>query len=74
MADEAAVSEWLKSNEETHAVTPWMQLLATFPTEGAGRLPALLSRERKTGELTELQKAQIFVDHRASGPCLVCTL
>ncbi|MBL8819200.1 MAG: carboxymuconolactone decarboxylase family protein [Planctomyces sp.] len=37
----------------------WLRLIANFPNEGRGRLPALLSRERRTGLLTELQKAQI---------------
>ncbi len=40
-------------------MTNWIRLIGNFPNEGRGRLPSLVSREKQTGELTELQKAQL---------------
>ena len=40
-------------------MTAWARLIANFPNEGRGRLPSLASREKQTGDLTELQKAQL---------------
>ncbi len=59
LADQTTTAAWLKENEASIPVASWMQLIANFPNEGRGRLPSLASREKQTGELTELQKAQM---------------
>lgn len=59
LVDAAKTSEWLKESKQDVQPYNWARLLANFPNEGRGRLPALISRRRQTGDLTELQKAQI---------------
>lgn len=59
LVDEATAREWLKQAGQEVPVANWMRLIASFPNEGRGRLPSLLAREKRTGELTELQKAQL---------------
>lgn len=58
LVDEAIAQAWLKESEQDFPTANWVRLLANFPNEGRGRLPSLISREKQTGELTELQKAQ----------------
>jgi hypothetical protein len=57
--DETVAAAWLKENSQDIPVTGWVRLIANFPNEGRGRLPSVASREKQTGELTELQKAQL---------------
>jgi len=59
LVDEAVAAAWLKDNAQDIPVTSWVRLIANFPNEGRGRLPSLASREKQTGDLTELQKAQL---------------
>ncbi len=59
LVDEAVAATWLKDNSQDIPVTSWVRLIANFPNEGRGRLPSLASREKQTGDLTELQKAQL---------------
>ena len=59
LVDEAVAATWLKDNGQDIPVTSWVRLIANFPNEGRGRLPSLASREKQTGDLTELQKAQL---------------
>lgn len=59
LVDEAVAAAWLKDNHQDIPVTSWVRLIANFPNEGRGRLPSLASREKQTGDLTELQKAQL---------------
>lgn len=59
LVDEAVAKAWLKESELDISASNWVRLLANFPNEGRGRLPSLVSREKQTGELTELQKAQL---------------
>jgi alkylhydroperoxidase family enzyme len=59
LVDETVATAWLKENSQDIPVTGWVRLIANFPNEGRGRLPSLASREKQTGELTELQKAQL---------------
>jgi len=59
LVDDAAAAAWLKESGQDVPVTGWTRLIANFANEGRGRLPALVSREKQTGELTELQKAQL---------------
>lgn len=59
LVDEATAAAWLKSSGQDIPVTGWVRLIATFPNEGRGRLPALAAREKQTGDLTELQKARL---------------
>ncbi len=59
LVDESLAAAWLKESEQTIPVTNWVRLIANFPNEGRGRLASLTSRERQTGDLTELQKAQL---------------
>ncbi|MFO0977261.1 MAG: hypothetical protein U0996_12735 [Planctomycetaceae bacterium] len=59
LVDAAKTADWLKESKQEIQPDNWARLLANFPNEGRGRLPALVSRKRQTGELTELQKAQI---------------
>ena len=59
LVDEAVAATWLKDNNLNIPVTAWVRLIANFPNEGRGRLPSLASREKQTGDLTELQKAQL---------------
>jgi hypothetical protein len=59
MVDEPTAAAWLKESGQDVPVTDWIRLIAYFPNEGRGRLPSLVSREKQTGELTELQKAQL---------------
>lgn len=58
LVDEAVAKAWLKESEQDISASNWVRLLANFPNEGRGRLPSLVSREKQTGDLTELQKAQ----------------
>ena len=59
LVDEAVAAAWLRDNGQDIPVTAWARLIANFPNEGRGRLPSLASREKQTGDLTELQKAQL---------------
>ena len=59
LVDETVAAAWLKENSQDIPVTGWVRLIANFPNEGRGRLPSLASREKQTGDLTELQKAQL---------------
>ncbi len=59
LVEASLAADWLKEHNQDIPVTSWVRLLANFPNEGAGRLPALASREKQTGELTELQKWQL---------------
>lgn len=59
LVDEAVAAAWLKDNGQDIPVAAWIRLIANFPNEGRGRLPSLASREKQTGDLTELQKAQL---------------
>ncbi len=59
LADEAVAAAWLKDAAQDVPASNWVRLLANFPNEGRGRLPSLVSREKQTGDLTELQKAQV---------------
>jgi alkylhydroperoxidase family enzyme len=59
LVDEAVAAAWLKDNGQDIPVAAWARLIANFPNEGRGRLPSLASREKQTGDLTELQKAQL---------------
>ena len=59
LVDKTVATAWLKENSQDIPVTGWVRLIANFPNEGRGRLPSLASREKQTGELTELQKAQL---------------
>lgn len=59
LVEESVAAKWLEDSEQKTPVLNWVRLLANFPNEGRGRLPSLVSRERQTGELTELRKAQI---------------
>jgi len=59
LVTDAVAQTWLKESDLDVPTTNWIRLLANFPNEGRGRLPSLVSREKQTGELTELQKAQL---------------
>lgn len=59
MVDEKTAAAWLKESNQDLPVSNWVRLLAIFPNEGRGRLPALAAREKQTGDLTALQKAQV---------------
>ena len=59
LVDEAVAAAWLRDNGQDIPVAAWARLIANFPNEGRGRLPSLASREKQTGDLTELQKAQL---------------
>ena len=59
LADRDVVAEWLKESNQDLPMANWVQLLATFPHEGRGRLTSLAAREKQTGDLTALQKAQV---------------
>ncbi len=59
LVDEDVAAAWLKESELDIPVSNWVRLIASFPNEGRGRLPSLSSREKQTGVLTELQKAQM---------------
>ncbi len=59
LTDEATARAWLKEAGEDVPATNWIRLVANFRNEGRGRLPSLLSRERKTGALSELQKGRL---------------
>ncbi len=59
LVDEAVAAAWLKDSQQEIPVTSWVRLIANFPNEGRGRLPSLAAREKQTGDLTELQKAQL---------------
>ena len=58
LIDEAVAQAWLKESGQDISASNWVRLLSNFPNEGRGRLPSLVSREKQTGDLTELQKAQ----------------
>lgn len=59
LMDEAFAVAWLKDSNQDIPANAWVRLIANFPNEGRGRLPSLASREKQTGDLTELQKAQL---------------
>ncbi|MFO1001253.1 MAG: hypothetical protein U0936_12990 [Planctomycetaceae bacterium] len=59
MVDDSVAAAWLKESGQDTPVAAWVRLIANFPNEGRGRLPSLASREKKTGDLSELQKAQL---------------
>lgn len=59
MVEEKVAAAWLADSKQDLPVSGWVRLLAIFPNEGRGRLPALGSREKQTGDLTALQKAQV---------------
>jgi len=59
LVDMAVAEAWLMDSEQETAASNWVRLLANFPNEGRGRLPSLVSREKQTGDLTELQKARL---------------
>lgn len=59
MVDEGVAAEWLKEAAVDIPVSNWVRLIATFPNEGRGRLTSLSNREKQTGDLTALQKAQV---------------
>lgn len=59
MVDETAAATWLKETNQDLSISNWVKLLATFPNEGRGRLATLGAREKQTGDLTALQKAQV---------------
>jgi alkylhydroperoxidase family enzyme len=59
LADESTTAAWLTEAGFNEPVEHWQRLIAVFPNEGRGRLPSLISREMKTGDLTELQKSQL---------------
>lgn len=59
LVDESVAAAWLKESGQDIPVAAWVRLIANFPNEGRGRLPSLASREKKTGDLSELQKAQL---------------
>ncbi len=59
MVDANVAADWLKESNQDLPVSNWVRLLATFPQEGRGRLSSLGNREKETGELTLLQKAQV---------------
>ena len=59
LVDSAVAETWLKESGQDVKAENWVRLIANFPNEGRGRLPSLVSRQKQTGELTELQKAQL---------------
>ncbi len=59
LVETSVAKSWLNDAGQDVPVENWIRLLANFPNEGRGRLPSLVSREKRTGELTELQKAQL---------------
>jgi len=59
LMDKAPAAAWLQESGQAVPVTSWIRLIGNFPNEGRGRLPSLVAREKQTGELTELQKAQL---------------
>ncbi len=59
LVNEKVVTAWLKESNQDLRASHWVRLLANFPNEGRGRLPALAAREKQTGDLTALQKAQV---------------
>jgi alkylhydroperoxidase family enzyme len=59
IAEENVAAAWLKEANQDLPVANWMKLLAIFPNEGRGRLTTLANREKQTGDLTALQKAQV---------------
>ncbi len=59
LGDEAVAESMVKDLGSESAPANWVRLLAVFPNEGRGRLNSLWAREKQTGDLTELQKAQV---------------
>ena len=59
LVEKSVAETWLKEVGQDIPVSFWVRLIANFPNEAAGRIPSLASRERQTGNLTELQKAQL---------------
>jgi alkylhydroperoxidase family enzyme len=59
LVDVAVTQAWLKESGQDVTPACWTRLIANFPNEGRGRLPSLVSREKQTGDLTELLKAQL---------------
>jgi alkylhydroperoxidase family enzyme len=56
---ESDARQWIEQVKSDLAVSHWVRLIANFTNEGQSRLPSLSNREKQTGELTVLQKAQI---------------
>ncbi|MGV3605894.1 MAG: hypothetical protein ACO1RA_05760 [Planctomycetaceae bacterium] len=59
MVSEEVAASWLKESNSELPVSNWVRLIATFPNEGRNRLSSLAAREKQTGDLTALQKAQV---------------
>lgn len=59
MADDKTAAAWLKESNVDLPVSLWTRLLAFFPNDGRSRLTSLAAREKQTGDLTALQKAQV---------------
>jgi AhpD family alkylhydroperoxidase len=59
LVEEAAARELLGDKAPAGPLPHWMRLLANFPNDGGGRVPALLEMTNGSGVLTPLQKAQI---------------
>lgn len=59
LTDAATARAWLAETDPAAPLQLWTRLLANFPNDGRSRLPSLLARTRRTGELTELQKARV---------------
>lgn len=59
LAEADVAAAWVKESNQDVPVANWVRLLATFPNDGRGRLSSLGNREKQTGDLTALQKAQV---------------
>jgi alkylhydroperoxidase family enzyme len=59
LAEADVAAAWVKESNQEVPVANWVRLLATFPNDGRGRLSSLGNREKQTGDLTALQKAQV---------------
>jgi alkylhydroperoxidase family enzyme len=59
LVESDVAAAWLKESNQELPVSNWVRLLATFPNDGRGRLNSLGAREKQTGDLTALQKAQV---------------
>jgi alkylhydroperoxidase family enzyme len=59
MVTEEAVRQAWGTDVPAGPVPHWMRLMASFPNEGKGRMPALLAFSTDRGDLSLLQKAQV---------------
>ncbi|MEZ6068626.1 MAG: hypothetical protein R3B90_23590 [Planctomycetaceae bacterium] len=59
LVDEVTARERLGTNAPAGSLPNFVLLLANFPNDGGGRVPALLELTSDTGVLTSLQKAQV---------------